>query len=55
MTVVDVHLSLAVSKEDRLAVGRPLDVGKGHSLDLLAPDAITIHRTNYNSTYDITL
>ena len=43
MAVIDVHLSLAVSKEDRLAIGRPLDMGKGHPLDLLAPDAITIH------------
>ena len=43
MAVIDVHLPLAVAKQDRLAVWRPLDVRERHTLYLLTPDTVAIN------------
>ena len=43
VAVVDVHLSLAVAKQDCLAVRGPLDVSECHTLYLLTPDTVAIN------------
>ena len=52
MAVVNMNLSLAVSKKDDLAVGGPLDMGQHHSLQLLAPDPIAINRPYNHCTWE---
>ena len=52
MAVVNMNLSLAVSKEDDLAVRRPLDVGQHQSLQLLTPDTIAINRPYNHCTWE---
>ena len=53
MAVVNMNLSFAVSKEDDLAVGGPLDMGQHHSLQLLAPDPIAINCPYNHCTWEM--
>ena len=53
MAVVNMNLSLAVSKEDDLAVRGPLDMSQHQSLQLLAPDPIAINCPYNHCTWEM--